>query len=157
MAIVQPTWTYRETIGAAFWKLVSLTPGFALPNTSRKFKHWDQVNGPGQFPFLTNLKTGEQRIRQTDGTPALKLFYHVFIYTMAGDLSVIPEMDMNALQDSLDKAVQATGSDLMENRQTLGGLVYYCYPVGRTFVDTGDVDGKGVAMTPFELLAPWFV
>lgn len=152
---VQPTWTSRETIGAAFWKLVSATPGFSLSNMSRKFRHWDQVNGVGQLPFLTNLKTGEQRIRQENGTPAIKFFYHVFVYTMAGDQVATPETSMNDLLDALDAAVQARGSDVMENRQTLGGLVWYCNPLGRAFVDCGDVDGKGVAMVPFEILTPW--
>ena len=34
--------------------------------TSRRFVHWDQVNET-QMPFLTMLKTGEVRGRQSEG------------------------------------------------------------------------------------------
>ena len=146
-------WTTREQIGLAFWNLVSSTPGFMM--TSRKFIHWDQVTSAAQLPFMTLLKTGEQRIRESDGTPAIKIEYHVFVYLMTGDPTVVPETAINNLLDNLDVTVQASGSDIMQNRQTLGGLVWYCQPRGRVFVDPGDTDGKGVAAVPFEILTPW--
>ena len=145
----------REQIGVAFWNLVSAAEGFSA--TSRKFIHWDQVNDGDQLPFMTMVKTGEMRIRQEDGTPSIKFFYHVLAYMMTGDPSVVPEIMMNGLLDNMDQAVKATGSDIMQNRQTLGGLVWNVTPLGRVFVDNGDTDGKGVAAVPFEILAPWFV
>ena len=45
--------------------------------------HWDQVNET-QMPFLTMLKTGEVRSRQTEGLPTLTINAHVFIYMSAG-------------------------------------------------------------------------
>lgn len=147
-------WTTREQIGAAFWNLVSVAPGFRA--SSRRFVHWDQVSGADQLPFMTLIKTGEQRVRQDDGTAVIHLFYHLLVYTMAGDPTVASETQMNDLLDAVDQAVQPTGTD-MQGRQTLGGLVYWCQPRGRVFVDAGDTDGKGVAAVPFEILAPWFV
>jgi hypothetical protein len=149
----------REQIGSAFWNLLSTSPLYAanFTSSSRKFVHWDQVTGAAQLPFLTMLKTGEERIRQEDGTPIIKLFYTVFVYMMTGDLSGIPETQMNNLLDAVDQMVKAVGSDQFENRQTLGNLVYYCQPRGHAFVDPGDTDGKGVAAIKFELLAAWFV
>jgi hypothetical protein len=150
-------YTTREQVFTAFFNLASSATGFASSNVSRKFVHWDQVVGAGQMPFMTMLEFGEQRIRQTDGTPIIKLYPKVLIYTVTGDPTVVPGVQMNNLLDALDLAVRAVNSDIMENRQTLGGLVYDCYPLGRTFVDAGDVDGKGVAVVPFEILLPWFV
>ncbi len=147
-------WTTREQIGLAFWNLASAARGFHA--SSRKFVHWDQVSGADQLPFMTLLKTGEQRIRQEDGTPAIKFEYHLFVYAMTGDPTVVPETQMNDLLDAVDVAVQATGADIGQNRQTLGGLVWYCQARGRVFVDSGDTDGKGVAAIPFEILTPWF-
>lgn len=145
----------REQIGAAFWNLVSKANGFN--GSSRRFIMWDQINDNDQLPYITQLHTGEERIRQSDGTPALKLFWHVFVYMSAGlDPTVIPETQMNTLLDAVDSAVMAQKADIGENRQTLGGLVYYCYPRGRVFVDPGDTDGRGVAMIPFEILTSWF-
>lgn len=152
--MVRPITDRREQIGAAFWRLLSRAEGFA--GSSRRFIHWDQVSGT-QMPFLTLLKTGEQRLREAAGTPAILFTYHVFIYISCGESAVVPETEMNERLDAVDYVVAARGSDVMQNLQTLGGVVTYCQPRGRVFVDSGDVDGKGVAAVPFEILAPWFV
>ena len=75
-----PTVT-REQISVAFFNLIKGTADFAA--VSRRFVHWDQVNET-QMPFLTMLKTGEQRGRQSEGLPALTINAHVFIYLSAG-------------------------------------------------------------------------
>ena len=149
-------WTTREAVSAAFWAQISSAVGFT--QTSRKFRHWDQVTGSGMMPFLTMLKTAEDRIWQTDGTPIIKFFYHVFVYTMTGDLTAIPETVMNTLMDALDAVSVPQPSDpgYMQGRNTLGGLVYYCRPNGHVFVDAGEVDGKGVAAVAYEILLPWW-
>ena len=143
----------REHIATAFFALLTGATNFKA--TSRRFIHWDQVNDT-QMPFLTMLKTGEVRARQTDGLPTLQLNYHVFVYTSSGlDQDDTPETDVNALLDAIDAAVAPGGADALNgNRQTLGGLVSHCYPLGPVFVDTGDVDGKGVVAIPFQILVP---
>ena len=146
--------TTREQIAAAFWNLVVGAADFA--ETSRRFVHWDQVSDNGQLPFLTMLKTGEVRARKSDTLSMLTLNYHVFVYISAGmDPKSIPDTAMNTMLDAIDAAVRPTGDDLAIGKQTLGGLVDHCYPLGDVFVDDGDVDGKGVAAIPFEILVPW--
>ena len=148
--------TTREQIAVAFFNLIEGAADFA--GTSRRFVHWDKVNGNGTLPFLTMLKTGERRDRQEEGLPTLVLQYKVLIYTSAGlDPNDVPDTAMNALLDAIDQAVKPAGADALNgNRQTLGGLVSHCYPLGDVFVDNGDVDGKGVAAIPFEILAAWY-
>jgi hypothetical protein len=145
----------REQISVAFFNLIKGATDFTA--TSRRFVHWDQVNDT-QMPFLTMLKTGEMRTREDEGLPSITLNYHVFVYTSSGlDPEDTPDTDMNAMLDAIDAAVKPTGADLVgPNKQTLGGLVSHCYPLGAVFVDTGDVDGKGVAAIPFTILAPWY-
>jgi hypothetical protein len=150
------TATTREQIAVAFFNLIKGAAGFTASN--RRFIPWDQVNET-QMPFLTMLKApGERRERQDEGLPTLVLEYHVFIYTSAGmDPDDVPDTAMNALLDAIDAAVVPTGADALNgNKQTLGGLVAHCYPLGAVFVDNGDVDGKGVAAIPFEILVPWY-
>lgn len=146
----------REAIMSAFWTLVSATPGFA--ESSRRFKHWDQVSGNNQLPFMTMLQGTEDRRRRTaTALPDIVFNVHVFVYTSAGlDSEDVPATSMNALLDALDAQVVPAGSDLAENRQTLGGLVTSVYALGSTFVDTGDIDGVGVAAVPFQIVAPWY-
>ena len=52
----------REQISVAFFDLIAGAADFT--GTSRRFVHWDQVNET-QMPFLTMLKTGEVRGRQS--------------------------------------------------------------------------------------------
>jgi hypothetical protein len=145
----------REQIAVTFFNLVAAAGNFTA--TSRRFVHWDQVNDT-QMPFLTMLKRSERRERQEEGLPILVLEYHVFVYISAGmDPEDVPDTAMNALLDAIDNAVAPSGADaLIGNKQTLGGLVAHCYALGPVFVDTGDIDGKGVAAIPFEILAPWY-
>jgi len=147
--------TTREQIATALFALVEGSADFKA--TSRRFVHWDQVNET-QMPFLTMLKTGERRERQDEGLPILALEYHVLVYTSAGlDPDDVPDTTMNALLDAIDQAVKPTGGDALNgNKQTLGGLVSHCYPLGSVFVDTGDVDGKGLVSIPFEILMAWY-
>jgi len=143
----------REQISVAFFDLIAGAADFTA--TSRRFVHWDQVNET-QMPFLTMLKTGEVRARQSEGLPTLTINAHVFVYLSAGmDPEDTPDTAMNALLDAIDTAVAPSGADLLNgNKQTLGGLVAHCYPLGPVFVDTGDVDGKAVAAIPFQILVP---
>jgi hypothetical protein len=146
--------TTREEIASAFFALLEDSADFA--GTSRRFVHWDKVDR-SLMPYLTMIKTGERRERQEEGLPVLVLEYHVFLYTSAGmDPADVPDTAMNTLLDAIDAAITPSGADLLNgNKQTLGGLVSHCYPLGPSFVDTGDVDGKGVAAIPFEILASW--
>ena len=143
----------REQISVAFFDLIESATSFTA--SSRRFVHWDQVNET-QMPFLTMLKTGEVRSRQTEGLPTLTINAHVFVYLSAGmDPEDTPDTAMNALLDAIDAAVMPAGADMLNgNKQTLGGLVAHCYPLGPVFVDTGDVDGKAVAAIPFQILVP---
>jgi hypothetical protein len=143
----------REQVSAAFFDLVAGAADFAA--TSRRFVHWDQVNET-QMPFLTMLKTGEVRARQAESLPTLTINAHVFVYLSAGmDPEDVPDTAMNTLLDAIDAAVAPSGADALgSNKQTLGGLVSHCYPLGPAFIDTGDIDGKAVAAIPFQILVP---
>ena len=146
------TMVTREQISVAFFNLIKGATSFTA--SSRRFVHWDQVNET-QMPFLTMLKTGEQRGRQTEGLPTLTINAHVFVYLSAGmDPEDTPDTAMNVLLDAIDAAVAPSGADALSgNKQTLGGLVAHCYALGPVFVDTGDIDGKAVAAIPVQISA----
>src|SRR5580698_11034166 len=92
----------REQISVAFFNLIKGAADFTA--TSRRFVHWDQVNET-QMPFLTMLKAGEVRGRQSEGLPTLTINAHVFVYLSAGmDPQDVPDSAMNALLDAIDTA-----------------------------------------------------
>jgi len=109
----------REQISVAFFNLVASAADFTA--VSRRFVHWDQVNET-QMPFLTVLKTGEVRGRQSEGLPTLTINAHVFVYLSAGmDPEDTPDTAMNTLLDAIDAAVAPGGADALNgNKQTLG-------------------------------------
>lgn len=147
--------TSREEIETVFWELVSSATGFT--DSSQRFRSWDQVVTT-QMPFLTMIPTGENRSRQDEGLPILRLFYSVLVYTMVGDPSAIPSTPLQLLLGRLDQAVKPVGSDLLNgNRQTLGNLVTHCYPLGHVAIDASGADGRVIASVPFEIMLPWVV
>jgi hypothetical protein len=147
--------TTREQIASALFDLVKTAANFA--GTSRRFVHWDQVDVP-QLPFLTMIKAGEDRRRQEEGLPILALNYHVLVYIQVPqDPTVVPDTHMNLMLDAIDATLAPTGGDALSGgRQTLGGLVSHCYALGSAFVDNGDIDGKGIAAIPVQILTPWY-
>jgi hypothetical protein len=150
-----PYATQRSQAVNALWALAVQTAG--IIGSSQRFISWDNVSS--NLPFMTMLRAaeGETRERQDEGLPILRMFYNVFVYTLAPQANdVFPDANMNALLDALDQAVKPVGFDLINgNKQTLGGLVSHCYPLGRSFIDPGETDGKGVAAVTFEMMLPW--
>ena len=151
-----PYATTRQQVADALWNLASQTAG--ISSSSQRFILWDDVSS--NLPFMTMLRVpqgGDERVRQDEGLPILKIRYHILIYTLAPQANdVFPDANMNALLDALDQAVKPVGTDLItKNAQTLGGLVDYCYPLGAAFIDPGEIDQKGVAAVPFEMGLPW--
>jgi hypothetical protein len=151
-----PYATSRQQVADALWALASQTAG--IVSSSMRFVLWDQVSS--NLPFMTMMRVpqGETRERQDEGLPILRMRYHIFLYTLAPQANdVFPDDEMNALLDALDNQVKPVGADLVNfNRQTLGGLVSHCYPLGEVFIDPGETDGKGVSVVPFEMVLPWF-
>ena len=72
----------REQISIAFFDLIKSVADFTA--ASRRFMHWDQVDET-QMPFLTMLKSGEQRGRQSEGLPTLTTNTHSFVYLFRGN------------------------------------------------------------------------
>lgn len=82
--------------------------------------------------------------------------YSFFIYTNAKNATDTNPGSaiLNPLLDALLAALAPTGADLMQQRQTLGGLVNNAYVDGDVFFDPGDIDGDGMAIVPVKVLVP---
>jgi hypothetical protein len=121
----------RQQISVTFFDLIKGAADFAA--VSRRFVHWDQVNET-QMPFLTMLKTGEQRGRQSEGLPALTVNAHVFVYLSAGlDPEDVPDTAMNAVLDAIDAAVAHRATPVLNPRYLLRGLLTVVQHTGRSF------------------------
>jgi len=64
---------------------------------------------------------------------------------------------LNPLIDAVEAAMQTyTGSDIINNVLTLGGLCYRCWISGAVIKETGEIDAdlQGIAVMPVSILVP---
>lgn len=147
----------REQVSIALFNL--LNDSYAYPFSSRRMKIWDDValiNKPALF--LDEEK--ESHERSNHPTPAVRtLRYMVYIFTQAdpslgSDCTNVPVTQLNDLFDLIDPVQGGIlkPNDTMQNRQTLGGLVYDCYIEGQVVKVPGDLDNQGVLIFPVKVI-----
>lgn len=147
----------REQVSIALFNL--LKTAYAFPVSSRRMKIWDDValiNKPALF--LDEEK--EQHERSNHPTPAVRtLKYMVYIFTqvdpsIGSDATNVPVTQLNNLFDLIDPVQGGIlkADDGLQNRQTLGGLVYDCYIEGQITKVPGDLDNQGVICFPIKVI-----
>lgn len=138
----------RETIYVALLNLLSAATGIKID--SRRIRLWTDV-APTDKPALF-IRQNQDSYVQSRGVPAkITLSCDVFIYlNVAKDPNTVPATALNALLDAVDTAILP--DNLVENVQTLGGLVSHCWIEGSTTLDAGEIDGDGIAILPIKIL-----
>lgn len=143
----------REQVSEALFDL--LKTSYVYPVASRRFLSWDNV-GSSAKPALFMLEYEESHIRNRQPTPANRtLMVEVLIFISEGlDPNTIPIIKLNSLIDAIDPVSGGVlkPDDILQNRQTLGGLVYDCYIEGTILKVPGDVDGQGMATIPIKIV-----
>lgn len=122
--------------------------------TSRRLKHWGQVN---DFPALF-LVDGENDYadRSQIVLPKITLEPSIWAYSNLGeDPNYSPSIALNNLLDAFDAVLKPTGSDLMVQRQTLGRQVQHCWIQGRVIYDPGYLDSIAKITVPLNILVPF--
>lgn len=145
----------REQVMQALLDLFTPLTDFKI--VSRRLQHWSDVNGADQ-PALYIYEKPETHKRADQVTPAIRMLTaDIFIYINVGnDPSAVPATQLNNLIDLIDPN---SGGVLfpdvqIQNRQTLGGLVYDCWIEGDILKVPGDLDGQGIAVIPVKILIP---
>jgi len=144
----------RETIYAALFGLLSGVPGFN--KTGRRLLHWSEVAHADQ-PALFLVQSNQAPQQAGRGLPPKWLLRaELFVYVNVGeDPNAIPAQQLNTLVDAIDVALKpAAGSDLVNNVQTLGGLVSHCWIDGEVEVFDGALGPQAVAIIPIAILVP---
>ncbi len=147
----------REQVSIALFNL--LKTSYSYPVSSRRMVLYDDVasiNLPGLF--LDEVK--EKHSRNSNPTPAVRtLHYMVYIYTKAdpstgSDATNVPATQLNNLLDAIDPVQGGVlkADDALQNRQTLGGLVYDCYIDGDIEKIPGDFDNRGSLIFPIKVI-----
>lgn len=138
----------REAIMQGLYNLLNDSQAFVT--VSRKLVMWDQLS-PQQKPAVFIVQGPQEYFRNMEGTPPrVVLNVNLFIYTSTNDPSVVPASLMNAALDAIDVALAPT--PYPPCLQTLGGTCSHCWIEGSTILETGDLDGQGVAVIPLKIL-----
>lgn len=150
----QPT---REAVSIALFNL--LKTSYAYPESSRRIKTWDTVASI-EKPALFLAEEPEVHYRNKMPTPAqrtLEYTAYIFVQTdqaLADSASNVPITQLNNLLDLIDPIQGGVlkPDDILQNRLTLGGLVYDCYIEGTVKKVPGDLDNQGVMSIPIKVI-----
>jgi len=127
---------------------VALTTGFQT--TGRRIKFWSDVAAQ---PALFLRGMDEDLEYQNIIQQAQTIRAEVWVYANAGsDPDAVPESLLNNILDALQAAFAP--DDPMQQRFTLGGLVFWCRIAGRLDKLTGDIDSQAIAVVPVEITVP---
>ena len=138
----------RETIMAALFALVSASPSFVTK--SRRLQLWGSLSA-SEKPAIFQYERDDEYTQGKLYTTIVTMQVDLYIYTAPGiDSGITPISVLNPLIDAVDAALR-TG--VINNRQTLGGLVSHVWVDGKVMKDPGDLDGDGVAVIPLKILA----
>lgn len=140
----------REAIYQALFNLVAASASFKT--ASRRLKLWSDVPPSDRPAVFVAQRPGNYNQGDESQPGTITLEAEIFVYTDGGkDPNAIPASEMNQLLDAIDTALKGSP---VTGLQTLGGLVSHCWIEGKQFVDSGDIDGDGVAVIPVKIFLP---
>ena len=135
----------RETIYAALFARVSNAAPFAT--ATRRIKDYACVDQATQ-PALLQMDVGEKWAEPGVPPQAVVLRARLFIYCESNDPT---EPVSTQINDLLDAVVAALAPSDIEERQTLGGLVYHAGIAGEVTIAEG-LSGQSEVAIPIEIL-----
>ncbi len=140
----------RTAIYSALW--AKLQGAYAWVSSNRVWHHWDNVANTEQ-PALFMMRQGEvsSPSQLEFGTPHLKtLMVDVYVYDwhQPGEIpSDLCDIYLKAIEDALKP------DNVLQRRQTLGGLCQHCFIEGQTDISEGVLGEQLVIIIPVKILA----
>lgn len=147
--------TTREQIAAAALALVNGAYAWGQP-ASPRLVLWGSVD-VAQRPAAFLVVAGETHVRKNPTLVLRTLKFKLYVYINArptDDATTTGGTQFAQIITSLETALAPAGGDIFTKRNTLGGLASHCFIEGQVAMDTGDLDGDGVAIIPISILVP---
>jgi hypothetical protein len=128
-----------------------LVAGYAT--TSRLLRHWGDVPANAQ-PALYQAQLTETQEKRTGQPGKSELDLKIYIYCQSPQMDVPTSPTTNALLALVRGALgkDKSGAGAVQNRQTLGGLVFDTWINGKIETDEGVLGQQGVAIVPIRIL-----
>lgn len=140
----------REAIFTALFTLVSSVPLFKLK--SRRQMHWDDVNVT-DCPAFFMVQKGQTATRATRSPTVWTFEVDLIVYVKtSGDHKDTPSTALNAVLDAIEAVMAPV--NVVDPRQTLGGLVHDCRIEGAVETDEGALGETAVAIVPVRIIVP---
>lgn len=145
-------------VTAATWAALPVSGATGFKTASRKLVAWDAVS-TDQMPALYQQQMRETVTRQPNLPPkwALQVRWYVYVAHLAsqdGSATLIPSVQLNAILDAIQAAIEPQTADGPLIKNTLGGLAYEAKIVGTVENFEGDLGDFGVLVIPAEILVP---
>jgi hypothetical protein len=125
--------------------------GPSLLYTSRRIRMFNQL------PAKPAMCQGEftETYTQKVGLPYTRIFETEwwFFHEAGADSAAIPTKTNNDILDAVD-AILAPPPYALDNKQTLGGLVFHCFVDGTIIKVAGDIEGQALIIVPIKILVP---
>jgi hypothetical protein len=137
--------SFREAVYSALFGLVSSSDLFIT--ATRRIKEYADVDQATQ-PAVLQLELGEKWAEHGTPPQAVVLRARLFLYCESNDPTQPVSTQLNALIDAI---VDALAPADVEDRQTLGGLVYNAAITGEVTIAEG-LMGQSEAIVPVEIM-----
>lgn len=138
------TWSREDVYGALFELFGRIEN---TPIKSRKLKHWDDCP---EFPAIYQNQTTEEAKKTGRGLPTIwTLNVDIYIYVSVSE-DEEPAIPLNEMLDKVTEALLPP--EIIDNKQTLGGLVEDCWISGAIQTSEGVLGSKAVAIVPVKIL-----
>lgn len=118
--------------------------------SSRRLIPWDDCK---EQPALFVRDTDEETEYSQIIFQRLTIGAEIWLYSNLGqNPDLAPVIGLNYLLDAVQAAMAS--DDPMQQRYTIGGLVFWCRISGQIKKDPGDLDGQAIAVIPVEIIVP---
>lgn len=117
---------------------------------SRILRHFNELRPPDQPAVF--LAPRAQLAERKRGLPTKwTIDVSVYVYTKRNGADDVPDVQMNAILDAIEDALQPPPA---VESQTLGGLCEHCWIEGVIETDEGVLGDQAIAIVPIRILVP---
>lgn len=141
----------RGKIMTAFGNLVFAAAPFKTKG--RRLLRPSEMQG---YPAIFVANIADDYVRRENQPPRVTMNVAIFLYSDAGtNPNAAPIEELQRLVDAVEAAIAIrAGTDLVNNRQTLGGLVHHAWIEGAVDFYPADYEKQSKAIVPVKILVP---
>ena len=142
-----------EVVMEAFAALVATTP--SVQTVTRIWQPWEQLKSINQ-PAIVIVEPWENEVADIGRRSKITLTTQLVCYLIVNnaDLTTPPAKQVNTLIKKIRQVLLPSGSDIVNNVNTLGGLAAGVFVNGKIVKDAGVLDEQASILIPVTIILP---